>query len=60
MGYDFEVVYKPGKKNGPTNALFRLPEPSLPSIQLVSRPVFGLLKALRALFVEDPNSCDFI
>lgn len=46
MGFDFEVVYQPGKDNGPADALSRLPEQVL-ELNAISAPTLGILKALR-------------
>ncbi|CAM8978888.1 unnamed protein product [Rhodiola kirilowii] len=59
MGFDFEVVYRPGKDNGPVDALSRVHEAAYMAMQNSSRPVLGLLRNLRLLFQEDPMAHAF-
>ncbi|CAM8994324.1 unnamed protein product [Rhodiola kirilowii] len=53
MGFDFEVKYRPGRNNGPADALSRVPEASMAAMQGHSRPVYGILLVLRNLYQRD-------
>ncbi|CAM8999301.1 unnamed protein product [Rhodiola kirilowii] len=55
MGYEFDVRYKPGKDNVVADALSRVPEGSSHSMQGISKPELGVLRALRKYYSEDPD-----
>lgn len=56
MGFDFEVVYRPGKDNKPANMLSRCDEGQFLSIVSVSKPAFGILGSLRRLLDEQTRA----
>ncbi|KAL9683893.1 hypothetical protein QQ045_021320 [Rhodiola kirilowii] len=53
LGYDFEVIYTPGKDNGPADALSRLPEVTNHNLQAVSNPTLGILRALQSFYATN-------
>lgn len=56
MGFDFEVVYRPKKENTPPDALSRCDNAQFASLTLVSKPVFGILRSLRRLFLHQTEA----
>lgn len=52
MGYNFEIIYKPGVANSTINALSRLPMVSLAAITL-STPTHNLIPAIEASWKGD-------
>lgn len=42
LGFDFDIIYKPGSLNGPADALSRLPTASLNILLATSKPVAAL------------------
>ncbi|GJU76554.1 ty3-gypsy retrotransposon protein [Tanacetum coccineum] len=47
LGYDFDIMYQPGKDNGPADALSRLPESSSSTFFALTQPDISILGALR-------------
>lgn len=57
LGYDFEIVYKPGKENGLADALSRLPpSATLYAMTAISKPVLAFWEALRQFLKLHPPS----
>ncbi|CAM8951058.1 unnamed protein product [Rhodiola kirilowii] len=54
MGYDFEVVYKPGHDNQPADALSCLPGLSCLTVTHCSKPELSILRTLRLALQRDP------
>lgn len=53
MGFDFEVVYKPGRQNTVADALSRRDEPAV-SLCAITTPMFDWLRELRIANSMDP------
>ncbi|CAM8905618.1 unnamed protein product [Rhodiola kirilowii] len=53
LGFDFEVIYRPGKQNEPADALSRM---TCNTMQGVTRPVLGILRALRQFYQSNPTA----
>ncbi|GJW78613.1 ty3-gypsy retrotransposon protein [Tanacetum coccineum] len=56
MGYDFEVLYKPGKENTVADALSRV---DIPSMLAISYPTATWLNDLRRYYSTDPQGKEF-
>lgn len=54
MGFDYEIVYTPGKTNLVADALSRVDVPSLTYIQAVSEAQPLMLEQLRIFYASDP------
>ncbi|KAJ0441335.1 putative nucleotidyltransferase, Ribonuclease H [Helianthus annuus] len=54
LGFDFDIVYRPGTQNGAADALSRIPSGHLLAI---SAPVPTLLQELHAAAQSDPDYC---
>ena len=52
MGFDYEIVYTPGKTNLVADALSRVDVPSLTYIQVVSEAHYLRLKSIQFHWVE--------
>ncbi|GJW43324.1 reverse transcriptase [Tanacetum coccineum] len=55
LGYDFDIVCKPGSDNGPIDSLSRLPSATLQAMRLLSQPILALWDALRELYKSNPS-----
>lgn len=56
LGFDFEVHYKPGSENGPADALSRKGSDTYLAMHGTSRPVLGILKALRSFYERNTTA----
>nr|GEW68214.1 hypothetical protein [Tanacetum cinerariifolium] len=59
LGYDFDIVCKPGSDNGPIDSLSRLPSATLQAISLLSQPILALWDALREFYKSNPSSIQY-
>ncbi|KAE8665795.1 hypothetical protein F3Y22_tig00112528pilonHSYRG00009 [Hibiscus syriacus] len=57
MGYDYEIIYKPGKENKVADALSRVQTCSYAAI---TAPEFTWLSSLREYFATEPKGMDFL
>ncbi|CAM8968817.1 unnamed protein product [Rhodiola kirilowii] len=60
LGFDFNVIYTPGKDNIPADALSRLPVAAPPELCAISTPVLGILRALRILTTTNTATCKLL
>ncbi|GJZ65324.1 ty3-gypsy retrotransposon protein, partial [Tanacetum coccineum] len=56
LGYDFEVLYKPGRENTVADALSRV---DIPSMLAISYPTATWLDDIRTYFATDPKGQEF-
>ncbi|GKD35945.1 ty3-gypsy retrotransposon protein [Tanacetum coccineum] len=59
LGYDFDIVYKPGSHNGPADSLSRLPSTTLQAMRLLSQPILALWDALREFYKSNPSGIQY-
>ncbi|GJZ44771.1 ty3-gypsy retrotransposon protein [Tanacetum coccineum] len=50
LGYDFDIIYRPGTANGPADALSRLPTGTFHALSVLSKPVLTILEGLRHFY----------
>nr|GEU33969.1 Ty3/gypsy retrotransposon protein [Tanacetum cinerariifolium] len=56
LGYDFEVLYKPGRENTVSDVLSRV---DIPSMLVISYPTATWLKYIRTYYSTDPQGKEF-
>jgi hypothetical protein len=60
VGFDYEILYRPGRSNSATDAMSRMPHSPLllstiaTSLFGISRPQFGIWEELKQLNLTDP------